>query len=29
MQVKATFTIEVRDQERPAVVADCLFRYYA
>jgi len=29
MQVKATFTIEVRDQERPALVADCLFRYYA
>ena len=29
MQVKATFTTEVRDQERPALVADCLFRYYA
>jgi acyl dehydratase len=28
-QVKATFTIEVEGQERPAVVADCLFRYYA
>lgn len=29
VQVKATFTVEVRDQEKPAVVADCLFRYYA
>jgi acyl dehydratase len=29
MQVKVTFTVEVRDQERPALVADCLFRYYA
>jgi acyl dehydratase len=29
MQVKATFTIEVEGQKRPAVVADCLFRYYA
>ena len=29
MQVKVTLTLEVRDQERPAVVADCLFRYYA
>jgi acyl dehydratase len=29
MQVKARFTLEVRDQERPALVADCLFRYYA
>jgi Acyl dehydratase len=28
-QVQATFTIEVEGQERPAVVADCLFRYYA
>ena len=28
-QVEATFTIEVEGQERPAVVADCLFRYYA
>jgi acyl dehydratase len=28
MQVKVTFTLEVRDQERPALVADCLFRYY-
>ena len=29
MQVKVAFTLEVRDQERPALVADCLFRYYA
>ena len=29
MQVKVTFTLEVRDQERPALVADCLLRYYA
>jgi len=29
VQVKVTFTVEVRDQERPALVADCLFRYYA
>ena len=29
MQVKVTLTLEVRDQERPALVADCLFRYYA
>jgi acyl dehydratase len=29
MQVKVTFTVEVRDQERPALVADCLLRYYA
>ena len=29
MQVKATFTLEVRDQAKPALVADCLFRYYA
>ena len=28
-QVKVKFTLEVRDQERPALVADCLFRYYA
>ena len=28
MQVKVTLTLEVRDQERPALVADCLFRYY-
>jgi acyl dehydratase len=29
MQVKVALTLEVRDQERPALVADCLFRYYA
>ena len=29
MQVHVTFTLEVRDQERPALVAECLFRYYA
>ena len=29
MQVKVTLTVEVRDQERPALVADCLLRYYA
>jgi acyl dehydratase len=28
MQVTATFTIEVKDATRPAVVAECLFRYY-
>ena len=28
MQVKVQLTLEVRDQERPALVADCLFRYY-
>jgi acyl dehydratase len=29
MHVKVTFTLEVRDQAKPALVADCLFRYYA
>jgi acyl dehydratase len=29
MQVKVTFTLEVKDQAKPALVADCLFRYYA
>ena len=29
VQVKASFTLEVKDAERPALVADCLFRYYA
>jgi acyl dehydratase len=29
MQVKATFALEVKDQPKPALVADCLFRYYA
>ena len=28
MQLSATFTIEVKDAARPAVVAECLFRYY-
>jgi acyl dehydratase len=28
MQLTATFTIEVKDEARPAVVAECLFRYY-
>ena len=27
MQVKATFTIEVKDAPKPALVAECLFRY--
>jgi acyl dehydratase len=29
MQVKLKLTLEVRDQAKPALVADCLFRYYA
>jgi acyl dehydratase len=29
MQVTATFTVEIEGQQRPAVVAECLFRYYA
>ena len=29
VQAKATFTIEVKDQPKPALVAECLFRYYA
>ena len=29
MQAKLTLTVEVKDAERPALVADCLFRYYA
>jgi acyl dehydratase len=29
MQVKITFTIEVKGQAKPALVADCLYRYYA
>ncbi len=29
MQVKVAFTLEVKDQAKPALVADCLFRYYA
>jgi acyl dehydratase len=28
VQLTATFTIEVKDQGRPAVAAECLFRYY-
>lgn len=28
VQVAATFTIEVQDLPRPALVAECLFRYY-
>ena len=29
MQVKLAMTVEVRDQEKPALVAECLYRYYA
>ena len=29
VQVKVTATIEVKGSERPALVAECLFRYYA
>ena len=28
VQVTASFTIEVKDAAKPALVADCLFRYY-
>ena len=28
VQVAATFTIEIKDGKRPAVVAECLFMYY-
>jgi acyl dehydratase len=28
IQVTATFTVEVKDAARPALVAECLFRYY-
>ena len=28
IQVTATFTIEVKDAPKPALVAECLFRYY-
>jgi acyl dehydratase len=28
IQVTATFTIEVKDAAKPALVAECLFRYY-
>jgi acyl dehydratase len=29
VQARATFTIEVKDQPKPALVAECLFRYFA
>jgi acyl dehydratase len=29
VQVKAVFTVEVKDAAKPAVVAECLIRYYA
>jgi acyl dehydratase len=29
MQVKVALTIEVKDAAKPALVAECLFRYYA
>ena len=29
MQVKVDLTVEVRDSPKPALVAECLFRYYA
>ena len=29
VQVHVTATVEVRDQPKPALVADCVFRYYA
>ena len=29
VQVKMVATLEVRDSERPACVAECVFRYYA
>jgi acyl dehydratase len=28
VQVTASFTVEVKDAPRPALVAECLFRYY-
>jgi acyl dehydratase len=28
IQIIATFTVEVKDAPRPALVAECLFRYY-
>ena len=28
VQVTAAFTVEVKDMSRPAVAAECLFRYY-
>jgi hypothetical protein len=29
MQVKLAMTVEVRDASKPALVAECLYRYYA
>jgi acyl dehydratase len=29
MQAKVLLAVEVKDSERPALIADCLFRYYA
>jgi acyl dehydratase len=29
MQVKVALTVEVKDSAKPALVAECLFRYYA
>ena len=29
MQVKMAMTVEVRDSPKPALVAECLYRYYA
>jgi acyl dehydratase len=29
VQARATFAVEVKDAPRPALVAECLFRYYA
>ena len=29
MQVKVAFTLEVEDAAKPALVAECLYRYYA
>ena len=29
MEVKVLLAVEVRGSERPALIADCLFRYYA
>jgi hypothetical protein len=28
VQLVATFSIEVKDQRKPALVAECLLRYY-
>ena len=29
LQAKVLLAVEVKDSERPALIADCLFRYYA